>query len=648
MTPTVARARADRPVVGHGRGRHAVRGRRAASRLGGLGGRGPGARRRGTATASAPATPTTSPCWPSTASATTASPSSGPASSPGPAGGTTTRSPTCAGCWTRPPRRGVDAVGVPAPRIGARAGSPTTSGAGSTTRRVLTWARHVDRVAEAIGDLVAGWVPIHEPELAARLGYGDGTFPPGRRNDDDHHDARAALLAAEAEAARLLRSGPAPGGGRRRAAASRHESDDLVVVSAPVDDLERAARARRPTTRPTPASSWSPATPPPGTAPRRRSAGRRRRRSARGRGGRAPGDPPGRAVTAVREAQAGGLAIVGAFHQPAVDGYEWHRGFDARLGLFDRDREPPRRRPRPCRRPPPPDLRHVGTVRPMDTDAGPEDVADARAVPRDRSTSRRTPRGRTPPSASAAGRATSPPAPRRWARCRPSVVIATFYNFNPEIVRAAIPAAWYGGVTGRPRRGPSRRHRPRPARGAGRRRRRLARGGGGGHAGPPRRREGARPRAGRSSPPTPSSPGPTNRTWPCGTRSRSCASSGATGTSPPWSPRVSTGARRWSRTAPPAAASRPRAILQATRGWSDDAWAAAGDRLRDRGLLDDDDALTPAGVTVRDRVEQVTDDRAMAPWRHLGEDDADRLRTLVRPFSKAVAASGAFRAGPAS
>ena len=104
---------------------------------------------------------------------------------------------------------------------------------------MLTWARHVDRVAEAVGDLVAGWVPIHEPALAARLGYGEGTFPPGRRKDDDQRDARAALLAAEAEAARLLRSGRAP------VAVSPdtgdpHESDDLLVVSAPVDGLEGA------------------------------------------------------------------------------------------------------------------------------------------------------------------------------------------------------------------------------------------------------------------------------------------------------------------------------------------------------------------------------------------------------------------------
>lgn len=59
------------------------------------------------------------------------------------------------------------------------------------------------------------------------------------------------------------------------------------------------------------------------------------------------GDPDGwqaerlaRAGRTVGEAARGGAAIAGAFVQPAVDGDEWHRGFDARLGLFDRDRNP--------------------------------------------------------------------------------------------------------------------------------------------------------------------------------------------------------------------------------------------------------------------------------------------------------------------
>jgi hypothetical protein len=57
------------------------------------------------------------------------------------------------------------------------------------------------------------------------------------------------------------------------------------------------------------------------------------------------GDPTGegrlrRAVDAVAGAQRDGVGLVGAFHLPAIDGYEWHRAFDARLGLFDRERAP--------------------------------------------------------------------------------------------------------------------------------------------------------------------------------------------------------------------------------------------------------------------------------------------------------------------
>jgi beta-glucosidase len=193
-------------------------------------------------------------------------------------------------------------------------------------KAVLVWARHVDRVAEALGDLVAGWVPVHEPEVAARLGYGGGTFPPGRHRDEDHHDARAALLDAEAEAARLLRTGPAP-----VAVAARpgdpHDRDDLLVVSAPVDRLERwleqvadaASHARCLVVTGDPGADQD--------APGARTDERRAERLRS-------------AVRTVAGAAAGGLDVVGAFHQPAVDGYEWHRGFTARLGLFDRDRTP--------------------------------------------------------------------------------------------------------------------------------------------------------------------------------------------------------------------------------------------------------------------------------------------------------------------
>ncbi|HKH05158.1 MAG TPA: family 1 glycosylhydrolase [Acidimicrobiales bacterium] len=191
---------------------------------------------------------------------------------------------------------------------------------------VLAWARHVDRVAEAIGDRVAGWVPIHEPDTLARLGYGEGTFPPGRRDEDDHRTARATLRAAEAEAARLLRSGKQPvavsapfGPDAAGPDAADRDPDDLLVVSAPVGtlarELERTAGAA-------PDAELLVVTgdPAPGSADER---------ATRMRTG----------VRAVTEA-ASTVAVRGAFVLPALDGYEWHRGFTAALGLFDRDRNP--------------------------------------------------------------------------------------------------------------------------------------------------------------------------------------------------------------------------------------------------------------------------------------------------------------------
>jgi hypothetical protein len=78
-------------------------------------------------------------------------------------------------------------------------------------------------------------------------------------------------------------------------------------------------------------------------------------------------------------------------------------------------------------------------------------------------------------------------------------------------------------------------------------------------------------------------------------------------------------------------------ILQDTRAWPDDEWDAARGRLRDRGWLGADDALTPEGEEARTRIEDTTDRLAMAPWRALGEDEADGLRAAVRPWSRALA-----------
>ncbi|MFE0877642.1 hypothetical protein ACFW4X_22750 [Streptomyces smyrnaeus] len=78
----------------------------------------------------------------------------------------------------------------------------------------------------------------------------------------------------------------------------------------------------------------------------------------------------------------------------------------------------------------------------------------------------------------------------------------------------------------------------------------------------------------------------------------------------------------------------------ASRGWSEQEWAAARDRLRDRGLLDAEGGATERGREMRDEVERVTDELAAAPYRALGEDGCARLAELNRPAFTAVIESG--------
>jgi hypothetical protein len=86
----------------------------------------------------------------------------------------------------------------------------------------------------------------------------------------------------------------------------------------------------------------------------------------------------------------------------------------------------------------------------------------------------------------------------------------------------------------------------------------------------------------------------------------------------------------------------PRAALQTSRGWDDAAWHAAVAGLADRGLVDADGAFTDAGAALRQRIEDQTDAAALGPWEALGEEGCDELRSLVRPLSKAIVEGGTF------
>lgn len=81
-------------------------------------------------------------------------------------------------------------------------------------------------------------------------------------------------------------------------------------------------------------------------------------------------------------------------------------------------------------------------------------------------------------------------------------------------------------------------------------------------------------------------------------------------------------------------------ILKATRQRTGDDWLAAEERLRERGWLDPDLAFTDLGRERRDWIEARTDELAAAPYDAIGVDGCARLRELCRPISQSM--MGAF------
>ena len=80
----------------------------------------------------------------------------------------------------------------------------------------------------------------------------------------------------------------------------------------------------------------------------------------------------------------------------------------------------------------------------------------------------------------------------------------------------------------------------------------------------------------------------------------------------------------------------PADVLRSTRAWSEGEWADAVTELGRRGWVTADGGFTDEGRAHRQEVEDRTDDLALAPWNALGPEGCDRLRSLVRPFSKAI------------
>ena len=88
------------------------------------------------------------------------------------------------------------------------------------------------------------------------------------------------------------------------------------------------------------------------------------------------------------------------------------------------------------------------------------------------------------------------------------------------------------------------------------------------------------------------------------------------------------------------AASRTFPAQQKLRGWTDDEWAAAGERLRQRDWLDDAGTITEGGTSARDGLESATDRACDAGVSDEAADAgtaiADDLRTAARALKESL------------
>jgi hypothetical protein len=80
----------------------------------------------------------------------------------------------------------------------------------------------------------------------------------------------------------------------------------------------------------------------------------------------------------------------------------------------------------------------------------------------------------------------------------------------------------------------------------------------------------------------------------------------------------------------------PSSVLRSTRGWSNEQWDGAVDSMRSRRWLVEGNelALTEWGTAKRQEIEDQTDALAAAAYSVLGDAGCAELRALARPWSK--------------
>ena len=76
------------------------------------------------------------------------------------------------------------------------------------------------------------------------------------------------------------------------------------------------------------------------------------------------------------------------------------------------------------------------------------------------------------------------------------------------------------------------------------------------------------------------------------------------------------------------------------RGWTEDEWAGALERLRSRAILTGDGTYTEAGRQFRSDIEATTDDLCARPVATLGHDRSARLNDLLATVTAALLEAG--------
>ncbi len=90
----------------------------------------------------------------------------------------------------------------------------------------------------------------------------------------------------------------------------------------------------------------------------------------------------------------------------------------------------------------------------------------------------------------------------------------------------------------------------------------------------------------------------------------------------------------------------PAAVLKSSRAWSDEEWAAGIESLAERGIVDAEGAFTDAGRAQRDAIEQATDRAAMLPYTVLDDDNVVTLRGTGRKLTQLVLDAGLIPMNP--